>query len=96
MLRKDGSMSEDDVMRAKTEMEKIVQRGNKKLDELLQRKSKRLQINLYIELVSLMVVWCNFTKSNDNNYHFPTSTTLWFYTRARTFSCGSYVWYSSR
>lgn len=40
--KKDGSMSEDDVMRAKTEMEKIVQEGNKKLDELFAKKEQEI------------------------------------------------------
>lgn len=40
--KKEGSMSEDDVMRAKTEMEKIVQDGNKKLEELYAKKEQEI------------------------------------------------------
>lgn len=40
--KKEGSMGEDDVMRAKTEMEKIVQEGNKKLEELFAKKEQEI------------------------------------------------------
>ncbi len=40
--KKDGSMGEDDVMRAKTEMEKFVQEGNKKLEELYTKKEQEI------------------------------------------------------
>lgn len=40
--KKEGSMSEDDVARAKTEMEKITQEGSKKLDELFAKKEQEI------------------------------------------------------
>lgn len=40
--KKDGNMGEDDVMRAKTEMEKIVQDGNLKLEELFAKKEQEI------------------------------------------------------
>jgi ribosome recycling factor len=40
--KKDGSMGEDDVMRAKTEMEKLTQDGSKKLDELFAKKEQEI------------------------------------------------------
>jgi ribosome recycling factor len=40
--KKDGEMSEDDVMRAKTEMEKYVQEGTKKLEELFAKKEQEI------------------------------------------------------
>ncbi len=40
--KKEGSMGEDDVMRAKTEMEKIVQDGSKKLDEMFAKKEQEI------------------------------------------------------
>lgn len=40
--KKEGTMGEDDVMRAKTEMEKIVQEGNKKLEELFTKKEQEI------------------------------------------------------
>jgi ribosome recycling factor len=40
--KKDGSMGEDDVMRAKTEMEKIFQDGSKKLEEMFDKKEKEI------------------------------------------------------
>lgn len=40
--KKEGSMSEDDMMRAKTEMEKIVQEGTKKLEEQFAKKEQEI------------------------------------------------------
>lgn len=40
--KKDGSMSEDDVMRARTEMEKMTQDGTKKLEELFAKKEQEI------------------------------------------------------
>ncbi len=40
--KKDGSMGEDDMMRHKAEMEKIVQEGNKKLEELFAKKETEI------------------------------------------------------
>lgn len=40
--KKSGEMSEDDVTRAKTEMEKLTQDGNKKLDELFTKKEQEI------------------------------------------------------
>jgi ribosome recycling factor len=40
--KKEGSMSEDDIMRAKTEMEKIMQEGNRKLEELFEKKETEI------------------------------------------------------
>lgn len=42
--KKEGSMSEDDVTRAKTEMEKLTQDGNKKLEELFTKKEQEILI----------------------------------------------------
>lgn len=40
--KKEGSMGEDDAMRAKTEMEKFVQEGNIKLEELFTKKETEI------------------------------------------------------
>ncbi len=40
--KKNGEMGEDDVMRAKTEMEKMTQEGNKKLEELFVKKEQEI------------------------------------------------------
>lgn len=40
--KKEASMGEDDVMRAKTEMEKIFKDGSAKLDELFDKKEKEI------------------------------------------------------
>ena len=40
--KKEGTMGEDDAMRAKTEMEKYVQEGNMKLEELFAKKEKEI------------------------------------------------------
>jgi ribosome recycling factor len=40
--KKNGEMGEDDVMRAKTEMEKMTQDGNKKLEELFTKKEQEI------------------------------------------------------
>lgn len=40
--KKDGAMGEDDMMRHKAEMEKIVQEGNKKLEELFAKKESEI------------------------------------------------------
>ncbi|HEY1037059.1 MAG TPA: ribosome recycling factor [Candidatus Paceibacterota bacterium] len=40
--KKDGEMSEDDVVRAKAEMEKLVQEGGRKLEELFEKKEKEI------------------------------------------------------
>jgi len=40
--KKDGSMSEDDIMRAKTEMEKFVQEGTRKLEEQFAKKEQEI------------------------------------------------------
>ncbi len=42
--KKNGEMGEDDVMRAKTEMEKIFQEGSRKLDESLEKKEKEISL----------------------------------------------------
>lgn len=42
--KKNSEMGEDDMMRAKTEMEKIVQDASKKLEELFDKKEKEISI----------------------------------------------------
>ncbi len=41
-MKKSGEMGEDDVMRAKSEMEKIFQEGSVKLEELFDKKEKEI------------------------------------------------------
>jgi ribosome recycling factor len=40
--KKSGAMGEDEMMRAKTEMEKIVQEASKKLEEMYEKKEKEI------------------------------------------------------
>lgn len=40
--KKDGTMSEDEVSRLRTEVDKMIQDGNKKLDDLIEKKEKEI------------------------------------------------------
>jgi ribosome recycling factor len=42
--KKNGEMGEDDVMRAKTEMEKLTQEASKKLEEAFEKKEKEIEV----------------------------------------------------